>query len=72
MRLINVVVDFLGRVLPVAFAIFFLMAIYSYVSQDDDESDTITFTVSCESVMRNASQYPIWILDECRGLRNSR
>lgn len=70
MRMINVIVDFLGRVLPGAFAIFFLLAIYSYVAREDYSDDTITFTVSCDSVMRNADQYPLWIIDECRRLRS--
>lgn len=69
MRFLNQITGFLQQVLPIGFGILFLMSVWSYFSNEEYNDDQITFTVSCNSVLRNADQYPLWIIDECRRVK---
>lgn len=65
MELINRLVAFLGGVLPYLFGMVMLAAIYGYLSAEEYDDDSVTFTVSCRNVRNDREHYPTSIVDHC-------
>jgi hypothetical protein len=61
---------YLQPLLFVGMVIIFLMIVWSLVTNDYDDSDSVTITFPCAMVLGNQNQYPEIVITECIRLRH--
>lgn len=72
LEFLNRAVAFLGSILPYAFGIVLLLAVWGMLQQEEYDDDYITYTVSCSTVLSGREPYPDFIVNECLSIRSTR
>jgi hypothetical protein len=68
--------NFLQTILPYWFAFFIIMVAYGWMSNEDfknsSNQDTVTFKVSCNTVLADPMRYPEYVYEHCRKITSKR